>query len=355
MTAAETPGPGTPIPGQTKTEARLEKGWGHDFEGRALFWIAVAFSAFQIVTATFSPLPSQIVRSVHVGFLMIVVFGVTSTLTDKRAAKLVYWALGIAGFVLGFYHWVFYERPHPARRRSQHRRHRRRRHRRRAGVRGRPPHDGAAAADHLRVFLAYGLFGQYLPSPLNTRGYDFGQIVDQMFLGTEGIYGIPVYVSSTYIFLFILFGAFLERAGMITLFTDVAMGMVGHARGGPAKVAVIASGLMGTINGSGIANVVTVGQFTIPLMKRFGYPRLFRRRGRGDLVDGRADHAAGDGRGRLHHGRDHQRALLHRSARRDRAGGALLLFGLLGGASGSRQARPGRAAEGRVPEPDRRP
>ena len=72
----------TPIPGQTKTEARLEKGWGSDFEGNALFWIAVAFSAFQIVTATFSPLASQIVRSVHVGFLMIVVFGVTSTLTD---------------------------------------------------------------------------------------------------------------------------------------------------------------------------------------------------------------------------------------------------------------------------------
>ena len=125
------------------------------------------------------------------------------------------------------------------------------------------------------IFLDYGLFGQYLPSPLNTRGYDFGQIVDQMFLGTEGIYGIPIYVSSTYIFLFILFGSFLERAGMIGLFTDVAMGTVGHARGGPAKVAVIASGMMGTINGSGIANVVTVGQFTIPLMKRYGYPAYF--------------------------------------------------------------------------------
>src|SRR5664279_4818564 len=87
--------PGVSIPGQTKTEARLEKGWGHDLEGRALFWIAVAFSAFQIVTATFSPLPSQIVRSVHVGFLMIVVFGVTSTLTGRKPAKLFYWALGI--------------------------------------------------------------------------------------------------------------------------------------------------------------------------------------------------------------------------------------------------------------------
>jgi TRAP transporter 4TM/12TM fusion protein len=125
------------------------------------------------------------------------------------------------------------------------------------------------------IFLSYGLFGQYLPSPLQTRGYDFYQVVDQMFLGTEGIYGTPIYVSSTYIFLFILFGAFLERAGMISLFTDLAMGTVGHARGGPAKVAVISSRLMGTINGSGIANVVTVGQFTIPLMKRFGYPAYF--------------------------------------------------------------------------------
>ena len=273
--AAETPGLGAPIPGQTKTEARLEKGWGHDFEGRALFWIAVAFSAFQIVTATFSPLASQIVRSVHVGFLMIVVFGVTSTLTDRRAAKLVYWALGIAGFVLGFYHWAFYEQ---------------------LILRAGDPNTADIVVGVIvvllvfeagrrmmgpilpiicAIFLAYGLFGQFLPSPLNTRGYDFSQIVDQMFLGTEGIYGIPVYVSSTYIFLFILFGAFLERAGMIGLFTDVAMGTVGHARGGPAKVAVIASGMMGTINGSGIANVVTVGQFTIPLMKRYGYPAYF--------------------------------------------------------------------------------
>ena len=267
--------PVTPIPGQTKTEARLEKGWGHDFEGRALFWIAVAFSAFQIVTATFSPLASQVVRSVHVGFLMIVVFGVTATLTDKRLAKLVYWAVGIIGFALGLYHWVFYNDlilragdpsmadiiigvvvvaiVFEAGRRMM----------------------GPLLPIICAVFLAYGLFGQYLPSPLNTRGYDFYQVVDQMFLGTEGIYGIPVYVSSTYIFLFILFGAFLERAGMITLFTDLAMGTVGHARGGPAKVAVIASGMMGTINGSGIANVVTVGQFTIPLMKRYGYPGYF--------------------------------------------------------------------------------
>jgi len=273
--AAAAPAPGTPIPGQTRTEAQLEKGWGHDFEGRTLFWIAVAFSAFQVVTAMFSPLASQIVRSMHVGFLMVMVFGVAATLTDNRIAKLGLWTLGIGGFVLGLYHWVFYNDlllragdpttidiavgvavvvvVFEAGRRMM----------------------GPLLPIICALFLSYGLFGQYFPEPLTTRGYDFGQVVDQMFLGTEGIYGTPIYVSSTYIFLFILFGAFLERAGMISLFNDLAMGTVGHARGGPAKVAVISSGLMGTINGSGIANVVTVGQFTIPLMKRFGYPSYF--------------------------------------------------------------------------------
>jgi TRAP transporter 4TM/12TM fusion protein len=267
--------PGAPIPGQTQTEARLEKGYGDSVEGRALFWIAVAFSAFQIVTATFSPFPSEVVRSVHVGFLMAMVFGVSSLLTTRASLTLVYWTLGVAGIVLGLYHWVFYQQ---------------------LILRAGDPNTidiavgvvvvllvfeagrrmmGPILPIICAVFLSYGLFGQYFPSPLNTRGYDFGQVVDQMFLGTEGIYGIPIYVSSTYIYLFILFGAFLERAGMIGLFTDLAMGTVGHARGGPAKVAVISSGLMGTINGSGIANVVTVGQFTIPLMRRFGYPAYF--------------------------------------------------------------------------------
>ena len=124
-------------------------------------------------------------------------------------------------------------------------------------------------------FLAYALFGQHLPGPLAHRGYGFDQVIGTLTFGTEGIYGMPTYVSSTYIFLFILFGAFLEQAGMIGLFNDFAMGTVGHTRGGPAKVSVVSSGLMGTINGSGVANVVTTGQFTIPLMKRFGYSSAF--------------------------------------------------------------------------------
>jgi TRAP transporter 4TM/12TM fusion protein len=125
------------------------------------------------------------------------------------------------------------------------------------------------------MFLLYGLFGQHLPAAIAHRGYGFDQIVGQLGFGTEGIYGTPTYVSSSYIFLFILFGSFLEQAGMIKLFTDFALGLFGHRQGGPAKVAVVSSALMGTINGSGVANVVTTGQFTIPLMKRFGYRPAF--------------------------------------------------------------------------------
>ena len=125
------------------------------------------------------------------------------------------------------------------------------------------------------IFLLYCIFGNYLPGILQHRGYDLQQIIEHITYGTEGIYGIPTYVSSTFIFLFILFGSFLERAGVIKLFTDVSLGLVGHKLGGPAKVSIISSSLMGTISGSGVANVVTTGQFTIPLMKKFGYSPAF--------------------------------------------------------------------------------
>jgi len=233
--------------------------------------VAIVFSTFQIITAAFSPLSSSIVRAVHVGFLLWVVFVLHPPLRQRAFG----WGIGIAGFAAGLYHWVFEadlvqragEMTNPdmvvgiltivlvfeAARRIM----------------------GFALPLICLVFLLYGLFGQYLPGDLAHRGYGLDQIVSQLGFGTEGIYGTPTYVSSSYIFLFILFGAFLEQAGMITLFTDFALGLFGHTKGGPAKVAVVSSGLMGTINGSGVANVVTTGQFTIPLMKRFGYKASF--------------------------------------------------------------------------------
>ncbi|QDF97300.1 C4-dicarboxylate ABC transporter [Azoarcus sp. DD4] len=243
---------------------------------RVVFYAAILFSVFQIVTSAFSPISSTVVRALHVGFLLLLTFllyplrggqsGPTHVLTK---------AVGFIAIGLATYHWVFeadlVQRAgeltdadmavgvitlvlvFEAARRVM----------------------GLALPLICLGFLGYALFGEHLPGPFAHRGYGFDQVIGQLAFGTEGIYGTPTYVSSSYIFLFILFGAFLEQAGMIQLFTDFALGTVGHTKGGPGKVAVVSSGLMGTINGSGVANVVTTGQFTIPLMKRFGYKPAF--------------------------------------------------------------------------------
>jgi TRAP transporter 4TM/12TM fusion protein len=121
------------------------------------------------------------------------------------------------------------------------------------------------------VFLAFAYFGPHLPGVFAHKGYRLVDIAEYMYLTTEGIFGIPLGVSATYIFLFILLGAYLEQSGIISFFADLAMSLVGHTRGGPAKVAVVSSALLGMVNGSAIANVVTTGAFTIPLMKRTGF------------------------------------------------------------------------------------
>jgi TRAP-type uncharacterized transport system fused permease subunit len=226
--------------------------------GRALFWLAVVFSAFQIATAAhLIDLPSQVVRAVHVSFLLALAFPLLAAISrEQRGGR--GWiglalasAAALAAAFVAAYQWVEHDD---------------------LLLRAGDPTQldlalgvlilgllfvatwramGPALPIIAGAFLGYCLFGQYLPAPLHHRGYGIDQVIDHMAYGTEGIYGIPTYVSSTYIFLFILFGAFLEKAGMIKLFTDVALGLFGHRRGGPAKVAVFSSGLMGTISGSG--------------------------------------------------------------------------------------------------------
>ena len=242
---------------------------------KTLFYVALLFSIFQIVTAAFSPVSSIVLRAVHVGFLLWVVFLSYPAHGRQRPWQPLAWVLSLGGVATALYQWVFeadlIQRSgdlttadmvigivlialvFEAARRVM----------------------GIALPIICGLFLAYGLFGEYLPGDLAHRGYGVDQIINQLSFGTEGLYGTPTYVSATYIFLFILFGAFLEKAGMIKLFTDFAMGLFGHKLGGPAKVSVVSSALMGTITGSGIANVVTTGQFTIPLMKRFGYKAAF--------------------------------------------------------------------------------
>jgi len=164
-------------------------------------------------------------RSLHVGFLMLLTFVMLPGFGRRHdKGVLIGTLLGVVGFALGFYHWIFEEElivrsgdltqldiavgivtlvlVFEATRRMM----------------------GAALPLICAVFLAYALWGNYLPGALAHRGFGLDQVINQMSFGTEGIYGIPTYVSSTYIFLFILFGTFLEQAGMIRLFTDFSMG-----------------------------------------------------------------------------------------------------------------------------------
>jgi len=125
------------------------------------------------------------------------------------------------------------------------------------------------------IFFIYGLVGAYLPSFLHHRGFSLQRVITHLFITTNGIIGNPLGVCSTFIFLFILFGAFLEKTGIGQFFIDLANSLAGWASGGPAKVAVLSSALQGTVSGSSVSNTVSTGSFTIPLMKSLGYSPEF--------------------------------------------------------------------------------
>lgn len=275
-TAAKVESPIIPQDSAEEVIDGLPKGFGEGFLGRLAFWIAFAFSLFQIWVAAYGALPSQVIRAMHVGILLLLGFALFGNLVARTPlGRAWFWLLGILGFSTGLYNWIFYKDLII-----------------RSGFH--TPLDlvvgvvlillvfegarrlmGWPLTIIAGLFLAYTLFGNHLPPPFIHRGYDFAQIVEHFAFGTEGIYGTPIYVSASYIFIFVVFAAFLERAGMLALFNDFALGLVGGWRGGPAQVCVMSSALMGTISGSGVANVVASGQFTIPLMKRFGFRSAF--------------------------------------------------------------------------------
>lgn len=132
---------------------------------------------------------------------------------------------------------------------------------------------GPALAVIALVFLAYSLAGPWMPGLLAHRGVSFTALANHQWITTEGVFGIALGVSTSFVFLFVLFGALLERAGAGHYFIQLAFSLLGHLRGGPAKAAVVASALTGVISGSSIANVVTTGTFTIPMMKRVGFSK----------------------------------------------------------------------------------
>ena len=125
------------------------------------------------------------------------------------------------------------------------------------------------------VFLIYALLGRSFPGIFRHRGYTWHRVVTYLTTDIYGIYGTSIKVSATYIVLFIIFGDVMNKCGMGQFFNDIANALAGHTKGGPAKVAVLASGFLGSINGSAVANVVTTGTFTIPLMKKTGYSKEF--------------------------------------------------------------------------------
>ncbi|WP_175639070.1 TRAP transporter permease [Metabacillus schmidteae] len=247
-------------------------------------WIAflglLAFSLFQLYTAIFGVFTAQIQRTVHLGFALSLIFLLFPANRKKRqkgklqiawydgilallsVAVGAYWPLffndlvmsvgrlSTLDFVVGIIAIILVLE---ATRRAV----------------------GLPITIIAILFLLYGIYGQYMPGFLAHRGLSLERLVQTMFFTTEGILGTPLAVSSTFIFLFLLFGAFLVKTGVGQYFNDLAVSIAGRRIGGPAKVAIFSSALQGTISGSSVANVVTSGSFTIPMMKKLGYKKEF--------------------------------------------------------------------------------
>ncbi len=239
--------------------------------------IAISFSLFQLYTASFGLLPAQIQRSVHLTFVLLLVFLLYPLRKGFRQVRIPWYdiLLGLAGAYAALYITINYE-----------------------GI-----VDRAGAFTTMDIFfgamgillvleacrrvvglpiliiacsfIAYAFLGPYMPGFLNHRGYSFRRVVGHLYFTTEGILGTPLGVSATFIFLFILFGCFLEKTGIGKFFIDIANAIAGFASGGPAKVAVITSAMLGTISGSSVSNTVGSGSFTIPMMKKLGYKPEF--------------------------------------------------------------------------------
>ncbi|MER2126884.1 TRAP transporter permease [Solibacillus sp. FSL H8-0523] len=248
-----------------------------NFMKHAIYVGLLAFTLYQLYTAVFGQFPAQIQRTVHLGFALVFIFllfPATRKLSKTRIPFYDYILALIAVFV-GSYWVLNYERlvqslgkletldfyvgllaivlVLEAARRAV----------------------GLPIAIIAAVFLLYAFFGPYMPAFMSHRGQSLESIVNLMYFSTDGILGTPLAVSATFIFVFLLFGAFLVKTGVGQYFNDLAISVAGKLTGGPAKVAIFSSALQGTISGSSVANVVTSGSYTIPMMKRLGYNKNF--------------------------------------------------------------------------------
>ncbi|KGR79326.1 TRAP transporter permease [Ureibacillus manganicus] len=242
-----------------------------------IFFGLLSFSLFQLYTAIFGQFTAVIQRSIHLGFGLTFIFLLFPARKKGSKTKIAFYdyILAILAAITSIY-WTFnYERLMTslgtinqtdfiiglvvivlvieAARRAV----------------------GLPIAIIAVLFLLYAFFGRQMPDFLSHRGQSLESIVNLMYYSTDGILGTPISVSATYIFAFLLFGAFLVKTGVGQYFNDLAVSVAGKLTGGPAKVAIFSSALQGTISGSSVANVVTSGSYTIPMMKKLGYKKEF--------------------------------------------------------------------------------
>lgn len=243
-----------------------------------VFYGLLAFSLFQLYTAIFGQYTAYIQRSIHLGFALSLIFLLFPARKRKGDRHKVAWydyILALLAVAVASYWPIMYDElvfrigrvteldlvvgilavllTLEATRRAV----------------------GLPITIISSVFLAYAFFGPYFPGFLRHRGQDLDAVIQLMFFTTDGILGTPISVSATFIFVFLLFGAFLVKTGVGQYFNDLAVSLAGHLTGGPAKVAIFSSALQGTISGSSVANVVTSGSYTIPMMKKLGYKKEF--------------------------------------------------------------------------------
>jgi len=239
--------------------------------------IAVGMSSYHLFTGSFGAPEALLHRSIHLLFTLVLVFLINPLSKKQRKWWLegVFISLSLISIIYLFWNYEYFVTRYPyvhplskfdlilgiiitlilleAARRSI----------------------GLAMPITAVVFIIYAYLGPHMPGLLRHAGQNTETIVDQLYMTTEGIFGIPLGVSATYVILFVIFGAFLERSGTGQFFMELAAATTGKTRGGPGKIAVISSGLFGTISGSAVANVMVTGQFTIPMMKKTGFQPHF--------------------------------------------------------------------------------
>ncbi len=260
------------------SESRLRQYKPAGLISRALSVILVCFSLFQLYASTFGTLDAMKLRSYHIIFLLVLAFLLYPAYRrEKRKRNLpTFWDILCVGAALYAFSYLILHYDDIA-----------------MGGGWFTTQDYVVAGIGVVVafeaarrvvpnlawlafaFFAYTFVGKYIPGAFGHVGFPLTRVMDHMFWGSQGLLGVGVGVSATYVFLFVLFGAFLRISGFSEFINDLALTLVGRSSGGPAKVSVIASALMGMINGSALANVATTGAITIPLMKKTGYKSEF--------------------------------------------------------------------------------